>query len=93
MIHVDMTSVFAPADGSAPQTIKIRISDLREEHNDLWSVAVDVTGFGSDNHVRIKGADWLNAIEGAAHFLRGLVGGLVKDDGGTITPLLLAPDE
>jgi hypothetical protein len=36
----------------------------------LWSVAVDETGFESENHVRIKGADWLNAIEGAAVFLR-----------------------
>ena len=39
--------------------------------------------------MRLKGADWLNAIEGATGFLRALAGGKVKDDGGTITPPLL----
>jgi hypothetical protein len=91
MISIEMTSTFVPADGSAPRTIGIRISDLRQETDDLWSVAVDVTGLRTDNHVRIKGCDWLNALEGAAAFLRGLVGGLVQDEGGTITPQLLPP--
>lgn len=91
MINIEMTSTFAPAGGSATRTISIRISDLRKDPDDLWSVAVDVTGFSSDDHVRIKGADWLNAVEGAAHFLRALVGGLVEDDGGTLTPNLLPP--
>ena len=86
---IEMTSTFTPSDGSAPRTITIRISDLREEPDGLWSVAVDVLGFTTDDHVRLKGADWLNAIEGAAGFIRALAGGKVKDDGGTITPLLL----
>ncbi|KYF52147.1 hypothetical protein BE04_29895 [Sorangium cellulosum] len=86
---IEMVSTFTPADGSAPRTITIRISDLREEPDGLWSVAVDVLGFKTDDHVRCKGADWLNAIEGAAGFIRALAGGKVKDDGGTITPLLL----
>ncbi len=88
---VEMISTFAPADGSEPRTTTIRISDLREDPDGLWSVAVDVVGFETDDHVRLKGADWLNAIEGAAGFLRALAGGKVKDDGGTITPLLLPP--
>lgn len=91
MINIEMRSTYAPPDGSAPRAITIHIGDLRQEPDELWSVAVDVTGFSSDDHVRIKGADWLNAVEGAAHFLRGLVGDLVKDDGGTLTPLLLPP--
>lgn len=88
---IEMISTFTPSDGGAPRTITIRISDLREEPDGLWSVAVDVTGFKTDDHVRLKGADWLNAIEGAAGFIRALAGGKVRDYGGTITPLLLPP--
>lgn len=91
MTLVEMTSVFTPADGSEPRTITIRISDLQHDPDDRWSVAVDVIGFKTDDRVRIKGADWLNAIEGAALFIRQLAGGKVKDDGGTITPTLLPP--
>jgi hypothetical protein len=91
VIAVEQISTFTPSDGSTPSIITIRISDLREETDGLWSVAVDVTGFKTDDHVRIRGADWLNAIEGAALFIRELAGGKVKDDGGTITPPLLAP--
>ncbi len=89
MNTIEMISTFSPADGSAARTITIRIGDLREEPDGLWSVAVDVIGFETDDHVRLKGADWLNAIEGATGFLRALAGGKVKDDGGTITPPLL----
>jgi hypothetical protein len=88
---IEMISTFTPCDGSAPRTITIRISDLREESDGLWSVAVDVLGFATDDHVRLKGADWLNAIESAAGFIRALAGGKVKDDGGTVTPLILPP--
>jgi hypothetical protein len=35
---------------------------------------VDVLGFATDDHVRLKGADWLNAIESAAGFIRALAG-------------------
>jgi hypothetical protein len=42
---IEMISTFAPADGSAPRTITIRISHLRQEPNELWSVAVDVVEF------------------------------------------------
>ena len=90
VILIETTSVFKPADGSAPRTIIIRISDMRHDPDDLWSVAVDVVGFKTDDHVRLKGADWLNAaIDGAMGFIRGLAGGKVEEDGGTITPLLL----
>ena len=88
---IEMISTFTPSDGSAPRTITIRISDLREEPDGLWSVAVDVLGFKTDDHTRAYGADWLNAIEGAAILIRELAGGKVKDYGGTITPLLLPP--
>jgi hypothetical protein len=91
MTLIEMTSVFTPADGSAPRSITIRISDLRQDAEDeLWSVAVDVVGFKTDDHVRLKGADWLSAsIDGTMGFVRGLAGGKVQDDGGTIKPLLL----
>lgn len=91
MTIIEMTSVFSPLDGSAPRTIKIRISDLRQEPNELWSVAVDVLGFKTDDHTRAYGADWLNAIEGAILLIRELAGGKVKDYGGTINPPLLPP--
>ncbi|WP_437944196.1 hypothetical protein WMF27_14505 [Sorangium sp. So ce281] len=52
---------------------------------------MDVLGFKTDDHVRLKGADWLNAIESAAGFIRRLAGGKVRDYGGTMTPLLLPP--
>lgn len=91
MMVIEQISTFTPPDGSAPRTITIRIRDLREEPDGSWSVAVDVTGFKTDDHVRIRGADWLNAIEGAALFVRELAGGKVKDYGGTLTPPLLPP--
>jgi hypothetical protein len=91
MTIVEMISTFTPADGSAPRTITIRISDLRQEPSEVWSVAVDVLGFKTDDHTRAYGADWLNALEGAAIVIRGLAGAKVRDYGGTITPLLLPP--
>ena len=91
MTIVEMTPTFTPSDGSAPRTITIRISDLRQEPNEVWSVAVDVLGFKTDYHTRAYGADWLNAIGGAVILIRELAGGLVQDDGGTIIPLLLPP--
>jgi len=91
MTIIEMTSAFTPSDGGSPRTITIRISDLRQEPNDVWSVAVDVIGFKTDDHTRAYGADWLNAIEGAAIVIRELAGAKVRDYGGTITPLLLPP--
>lgn len=91
MTIIEMISTFVPADGGAPRTITVRISDLRQEPNELWSVAVDVLGFKTDDHTRAYGADWLNAIEGATIVIRELAGAKVRDYGGTITPLLLPP--
>jgi hypothetical protein len=88
MITIEMTSTFTPRDGSTPRTITIRLGDLQKDPAGTWSVAVDVLGFKTDDHVRIRGADWMNAIEGAATFLRALVGGKVADDGGTLEPPL-----
>lgn len=91
MILVEMVSELKPADGGEPRKITIRIGDLRQDSPDLWSVAVDVVGFKTDDHTRAYGADWLNAIEGAVILIRELAGGKVKDYGGTISPLLLPP--
>ena len=89
---IAMDSLFTPADGSAPRTITIRVSDLQQEPDEAWSVMVDVLGFDADDHVQIKGADWVNALEGAALFLRERVGAKVRDEGGTMVPELLPPD-
>lgn len=91
MNTIEMVSTFTPADGTPPRTITIRIHDLREEPTGLWSIAVDVTGFKTDDHVRLQGADWLNALEGATGFIRALAGGKVKEYGGKIVPELLPP--
>ena len=91
MINVEMESILDLADGSPPRPITIKIHDLRQEPNDLWSVAVDVVGFKTDDHTRAYGQDWLNALEGATLLVRELAGGKVKDYGATITPALLPP--
>lgn len=91
MNAIEMVSTFMPTDGSGPRTITIRISDPREEPDGLWSVAVDVIGFRTDDHVRLKGPDWLSALESATGFIRRLAGGKVRDYGGTIVPPLLPP--
>lgn len=89
MTLVEMTSTLTPSNGSAQRIITVRISDLRQDADGLWSVAVDVTGFRAEHHVRARGADWLGAIEAATGVVRTLVGGKVEEYGGTITPLLL----
>jgi hypothetical protein len=91
MINVEMVSTLTMPDGSL-RTITIKIHDLRQDSDDLWSVAVDVEGFKTDDHVRIKGCDWLNAIEGATLFIRGLAGGKVQDYGATIVPHIVPPE-
>lgn len=91
MINVENVSTLTMPDGSL-RTITIRIHDLRQDSEDLWSVAVDIEGFKTDDHVRIKGCDWLNAIEGATLFIRGLAGGKVQDSGGTIVPHIVPPE-
>ncbi len=85
MINVDNVSTLTMPDGSQ-RTITIRIHDLKQDSEELWSVAVDIEGFETNDHVRIKGCDWLNAIEGATLFIRGLAGGKVQDCCGTIVP-------
>jgi hypothetical protein len=86
MINVEKVSTLTMPDGSQ-RTITIKIHDLRQDSEDLWSVAVDVEGFKTDDHTRAHGIDWLNAIEGATIFLRTLAGGKVQDYGATIDPL------
>lgn len=91
MINVEMQSTLDLGDGSEPRPITIKIHDLRQEANDLWSVAVDIIGFKTDDHTRAYGQDWLNALEGATLLIRELAGGKVKDYRATITPAILPP--
>ena len=74
---------FTPADGSAPRTITLRISDVRPDPDGLaWSVAVDVLGFASDDSVRLKQVDWPSAISDAANFIASRVTDKVQLAGG-----------
>lgn len=91
MINVEKVSTLTMPDGSQ-RTITIKIHDLRQDSDDAWSVAVDVLGFERDDRTRITGCDWLNAIEGATLFIRGLAGGKVQDCGGTIVPHIVPPE-
>lgn len=91
MINVEKLSTLTMPDGSQ-RTITIRIHDLRQDSDDLWSVAVDVLGFETDDHTRAYGVDWLNAITGATLFIRGLAGGQVQDLGATIVPHIVPPE-
>jgi hypothetical protein len=91
MINVEKVSTLTMPDGST-RTITIKIHDLRQDAADLWSVAVDVEGFKTDDHTRIYGIDWLNAIQGATIFLRGLAGGQVQNLGATIDPHIVPPE-
>jgi hypothetical protein len=91
VINIEMDSVLTLSDGSAPRQVTIRVHDLRQDSEHVWSVAVDIVGFKTDDHTRAYGADWLNAVEGALIVIRTVAGGKVKDYGATITPLLLPP--
>ncbi len=91
MINVEKVSTLTMPDGSK-RTITIKIHDLRKDEEDLWSVAVDVLGFETDDHTRAYGVDWLNAFEGATIFLRQLAGGKVQDYGATIDPHIVPPE-
>lgn len=91
MINIEEVATLTMPDGSQ-RTITIRIHDLRQDSDDFWSVAVDVEGFQTNDHTRITGCDWLNAIEGATLFIRGLAGGQVRDCGGTIVPHIVPPE-
>jgi hypothetical protein len=91
MINVEKVSTLTMPDGSQ-RTITIRIHDLRQDSDDVWSVAVDILGFETDDHTRAYGVDWLNAIEGATLFIRGLAGGKVQDYGATIVPHIVPPE-
>jgi hypothetical protein len=85
---LELTTTFTPADGSAPRTITLRISDVRADPDGhTWSVAVDVLGFKNDESVRLKQVDWPSAIQDAAHFIIGRVTDKVEHaGGGTLDP-------
>lgn len=91
---LEFTALFTPADGSAPRNITLRIGDVRQEPDGLWSVAVDVLGFKYDDRVRLKQVDWASAIEDAARFVARLATGKVEvAGGGTLDPPIHSPDD
>jgi hypothetical protein len=84
----ELTTLFTPADGSAPRNITLRISDVRRDPDGVtWSVAVDVLGFKYDDSVRLKQVDWAHAIEDAGRFVARMVTDKVElAGGGTLDP-------
>jgi hypothetical protein len=92
---LELITTFTPANGSAPRTITLRISDVRPDPDgQTWSVAVDVLGFEDENRVRLKQVDWPNAIRDAAKFITTMATGKVSAaGGGTLDPPIFPPDE
>jgi len=91
---LELTTIFTPADGSAPRTITLRIGDLRQDPGGAtWSVAVEILGFKYDDRVRLKQVDWAHAIRDASQFVIRMVAGKVEAaGGGTLDPPILPPD-
>src|SRR5262245_47200458 len=84
----ELKAQFTPADGGAPRPITLRISDVRQDKPDEWSIAVDVLGFHFDTSVRLpKAGDWAEAIEHAARFVAQVVNDKIETEGGgTLEP-------
>lgn len=79
----ELTTMFTPADGSAPRTITLRISDVRPDPDGAtWSVAVEILGFKDDERVRLKQVDWAQAIVDAGRFIARRVNDKVEAAGG-----------
>ena len=91
---LELTTTFTPADGSAPRTITLRISDVRADADGAtWSVAVDVLGFEYDDRVRLKQVDWTSAIQDAGRFIaRRVTDNVELAGGGTLDPPIHAPE-
>ncbi|MEO5729752.1 MAG: hypothetical protein ABI134_25610 [Byssovorax sp.] len=91
---LELITKFTPADGSAPRTITLRISDVRRDSDGAtWSVAVDVLGFKHDDSVRLKQVDWAHAIRDAAQFITRMVTDKVElAGGGTLDPPIHPPE-
>ena len=90
---LEFTTLFTPADGSAPRTITLRIGDLRQEPDGVWSVAVHVLGFKHDEKVRLAQVDWAQAIHDAAQFVVRRVADKVEHaGGGTLEPPIYPPE-
>jgi hypothetical protein len=90
----ELITIFTPADGSAPRTITLRISDVRREPDGAtWSVAVEVLGFTYDDSVRLKQVGWAHAIRDAAQFVARMVTDKVElAGGGTLDPPVHPPE-
>lgn len=89
----ELIAKFTPADGSAPRTVTLRISDVRRDPDGTWSIAVDVLGFKYDDSVRLKQVDWAHAIEDAARFVVKMVADKIElEGGGTLDPPIHPPE-
>lgn len=56
---LELVTVFTPADGSQPQTVTLRLSDVRADSDGkTLSVLVEVLGFKHDDRTRLKQVDW-----------------------------------
>ncbi len=91
---LELATTFTPADGSAPRTITLRISDVRPDADGAtWSVAVAILGFEHDDRVRLKQVDWPSAISDAANFIASRVTDKVElAGGGTLEPPICPPE-
>jgi hypothetical protein len=92
---LEHVTTFTPADGSAPRTITLRISDaLPDPDGKAWSVAVEVLGFKHDLKTRVWQVDWLYAIGTAVQFMTDMVAFYAQNSGGgTLDPDIYPPTE
>jgi hypothetical protein len=83
---LELTMQFTPADGSAPRTIAIHISDVKEI-GQSWSARVEILGFKLPDSTRIHGVDWAQAIELTAKYIPIVLEGMINSaGGGTLEP-------
>ncbi len=89
---IEHTTTFTPADGSAPRTITLRISELCLHPEHEWSVTVEVLGFKHDLKTHLYQVDWPHAVRDAARFITDMVAGYAENlGGGTFDPDLYLP--
>jgi hypothetical protein len=85
---LELTTTFTPADGSAPRTITLRISDVRPDPGGhSWSAAIEVLGFKNDDRLRVRQVDWTNAIKDGMNMIaRRVTDQIELAGGGTLDP-------
>jgi hypothetical protein len=85
---LELTTIFAPADGSSSRTITLRIGDVRPDPGGhSWSAAIEVLGFEHDDRLRVRQVDWTNAIKDGVNMIAKRVADQVElAGGGTLDP-------